>query len=173
MAPKSTTTKLPPIFSLEFIDTHFGKELLNDNNLQNYNDLFYLVERVETLFIEEEDILEDDAEYKNDLLSIRATNFHKILVKLEVFPCKDLFSRDLCHCTLEKRILASPIGAMDIISGLIFMDLYKIPHLDMLCNAHTMKAFMKGEDLVKIVLKEWVECPETFKRRANLAYPIS
>eukprot|EP01018_Ginkgo_biloba_P020137 Gb_27985 [translate_table: standard] len=90
MAPKAIVPELPPIFSLEFIDTHFGKELLNDNNLQSYNNLFYLVERVETLFIEEEDIYDDNAEYKSDLLSPQryqchispiCTHFHLVIYK--------------------------------------------------------------------------------------------
>eukprot|EP01018_Ginkgo_biloba_P030041 Gb_09786 [translate_table: standard] len=62
MAPKDVTPELPPISSLEFIDTHFGKELLADKNFKNYNYLFYLVEKVEASFADEEDILEDDVE---------------------------------------------------------------------------------------------------------------
>jgi len=36
--------------------TDIEKELLADNNLKNYNNIYYLVEKAETLFIEEEDI---------------------------------------------------------------------------------------------------------------------
>ena len=82
---------------------------------------------------------------------------------MEVFPCNDLFSRALYYGTLEKGILASPIGTMAIVSGLVFMDLYKIPHPDMVYNADIAKAFMRGKHLVKMVLKDWTECPEHFK----------
>eukprot|EP01018_Ginkgo_biloba_P038656 Gb_08457 [translate_table: standard] len=146
MAPKDAALDLPPIFSLEFTDTHFEKELLADKNLQNYNDLFYLIEKAEALFADEEDILEDNAEYRDDLLSIRATDLHKIAAKLEVLPYKDLFSRSLFKCTLEKGILASSTGAMAIISGPVFMDLYKMPQQDMVYNVNTTKAFMKGKE---------------------------
>eukprot|EP01018_Ginkgo_biloba_P040016 Gb_27258 [translate_table: standard] len=124
MAPKVVALELPSIIHLEFTDTHFGKQLLNDKNLQNYSDVYSLIERAETLFAEEEDILEDDANNKSDLLSLKASGLHKI-----------------------------------------------VP--DLLYNADTAKAFMKGKDLVKTVLKSWAEHPKTFKRRANLDYPNS
>eukprot|EP01018_Ginkgo_biloba_P026714 Gb_11440 [translate_table: standard] len=128
MAPKAAAFDLPAIFNLEFIDTHFGRELLANNNLKNYNDIYYLVEKEKTLFTGEEEISEDDVDYKSDLLSIKAAGLHKIATK---------------------------------------------PKPDMVYNADTTKAFMRGKELVKTVLKDLAERPKTFKKRANLDYPIS
>ena len=74
--------------------------------MRNYNDIYHEVERVESL--SKEEILEDNANYKSDLLSIKASSLHKITTKLEVLHYKDIFSISLYNCTLEKGIKARP-----------------------------------------------------------------
>eukprot|EP01018_Ginkgo_biloba_P033112 Gb_37952 [translate_table: standard] len=117
MAPKTAASELPIIFKLQFTDTHFGWECLANKNLKNYNDVYHEVEKSESLYVEEE-ISEDDVEYKSDLMLIKAAGLHKIAAKPEVFPCKDLFCKSLANCTLERGILGSPAGNVAIISGL-------------------------------------------------------
>ena len=43
----------------------------------------------------------------------------------------------------------------------------------MVYNANSAKAFLKEKGIVKIVLRDWAMNPNTFKKRANLDYPIS
>eukprot|EP01018_Ginkgo_biloba_P017023 Gb_03553 [translate_table: standard] len=104
---------------------------------------------------------------------IKVASLHKIAAKLEVFPCKDLFYKALRKCTLERGILSSPANNVAIVSGSVFLELYKMPQPNMVYNADSTKSFLKGKDIVKIVLRDWVVNPETFKRRAHLDYPIS
>eukprot|EP01018_Ginkgo_biloba_P032706 Gb_34985 [translate_table: standard] len=117
MASKTVASELSIIFKLQFMDTHFRWECLADKNLKNYNDVYHEVEHAESLYAEEE-VSEDDAKYKSDLMSIKAAGLHKIAAKLEVFPCKDLFCKSLANCALERGILGSPTGNVVIISGL-------------------------------------------------------
>eukprot|EP01018_Ginkgo_biloba_P005585 Gb_16651 [translate_table: standard] len=173
MAPKSSDTELPTIFKLQFNDTLLRRELMGDKNLKTYNDIYYEVEKAESLYAGQEEISEDDEEYKSDLLSIKAVGLHKIAAKPEVFPCKDLFSRSMKNYMLERGVLASPIGTLAIISRLVFRDLYKMPQPDLVYNANKTKAFLKGKYIVKTILRDWAEHPKTFKKRANLNYPIS
>eukprot|EP01018_Ginkgo_biloba_P005659 Gb_15701 [translate_table: standard] len=172
MASKATT-ELLAIFKLQFTNTHFGRELLGDKILNNYNDIYCVVEDVDILFAEEEEHLEDDARYKSDLMTLKAAGLQKIAAKPKVFPCKDLFSRAMKLCTLEQGLLVSPAGAVAILSGSVFWDLYKTPRSDMVYNTNATKAFLKGKDIVKTILKGWAERPETFKKKANLDHPIS
>eukprot|EP01018_Ginkgo_biloba_P035809 Gb_01042 [translate_table: standard] len=156
-----------------FTDTHFGWECLGDKNLKNYNGIYHEVEKAENLYAVEGEISEDDADYKSDLLLIKASSLHKIAAKLEVFPYKELFYKSLTNCVLEKGILGSPAGNVSIISGSVFFELYKMPQPDMVYNADSTKAFLKGKDIVKTTLKDWACNPNTFKKRAHLDYPIS
>eukprot|EP01018_Ginkgo_biloba_P007005 Gb_02753 [translate_table: standard] len=48
-----------------------------------------------------------------------------------------------------------------------------MPQLGLVYDAESVRALLKGKDLVKGVLKDWTERPETFKWRAHLDYPIS
>eukprot|EP01018_Ginkgo_biloba_P015894 Gb_33091 [translate_table: standard] len=155
MAPKIIASELPLIFKLQFIDTNFGRELLADKNLKTYNDVYYEVENVESLFAGEE-VSEDDATYKEDLLSLKVAGLHKIAAKPEVFPCKDLFARAVANCTLEQGILGSPVGTVAVISGSVFWDLYKMPQPDMVYNADVAKAFLKGKFDTDHVNQYWV-----------------
>jgi len=79
----------------------------------------------------------------------------------------------LNYCVLEKGLLASSIGMVAIIIGLVFQDLYKILQLDLVYNAELTKAFLKGKDLVKGFLKDWVRNSDTFKHKSCINYPIS
>eukprot|EP01018_Ginkgo_biloba_P039476 Gb_17394 [translate_table: standard] len=76
-------------------------------------------------------------------------------------------------CRVVKRKSRARQGTVAIITGPVFQDLYKMLRPNMVYDAETAKAFLKGRDLVKGVLKDWAENPDTFKRRAHLDYPIS
>jgi len=60
--------------------------------LKNYNDVYHEVEKVESLYAREEDISEDDAKYKSNLMSIKFVGLHKITTKPKVLAYKDIFS---------------------------------------------------------------------------------
>eukprot|EP01018_Ginkgo_biloba_P001112 Gb_13534 [translate_table: standard] len=125
------------------------------------------------LYEDQEEIFKDEEEYKSDLMSLKASGLHKIVAKPEVLPCKDLFSMAVSNCVLKRGLLTSPARTVAIIMGSVFQDLYKMLRPDLVYDAETAKAFLKGRDLVKGVLKDWVEDPDTFRRRTHLDYPIS
>lgn len=130
------------------------------------------MERTESLYADEEEISKDDVDYKSDLLSIKVVGLHKIIAKLDIFPYKYLFFKSLHKFTLERGILGSIVGNMAIVSGSVFLELYKMLPLDMVYNTNSTKAFLKGKEIIKIVLKDWVVNPKTFKKRVHLDYPI-
>eukprot|EP01018_Ginkgo_biloba_P023445 Gb_23998 [translate_table: standard] len=121
----------PAEVHLQFTNTLLVKELQMGERLHTYNNIYCEVERVDNLYIGQEEISEDEDYYKSDLMSIKDSGLHKIAAKLEVFPCKDLFSIVVGDCVLERGLLASPAGTMAIITGLVFQDLYRMPQLDL------------------------------------------
>eukprot|EP01018_Ginkgo_biloba_P009393 Gb_17530 [translate_table: standard] len=52
-------------------------------------------------------------------------------------------------------------------------DLYRMPEPDLVYDAESVAAFLRGKDLVKGVLRDWAEDLGKFKRRASVDYPIS
>eukprot|EP01018_Ginkgo_biloba_P024462 Gb_20161 [translate_table: standard] len=122
---------------------HFRWECLGDKKLRNNNDIYHEVEKAESLYAKEEEISEDDANYKTDLLSIKVIGLQKIAIKPKVLPCKDLFSKAMYNYTIEKGILGSPKGNVAIISGFVFLKLYKVPQPGIVYNADLSKAFLK------------------------------
>eukprot|EP01018_Ginkgo_biloba_P031240 Gb_22793 [translate_table: standard] len=48
-----------------------------------------------------------------------------------------------------------------------------MPQPDKVYDVDGANAFLKGKDIVKTVLRDWAMNCDTFKRRANLDYPIS
>ena len=72
-----------------------------DEIIHTYNDLYHEVERADRLYTDREELSEDEDQYHSDMLSLKASGLHRIAAKLEVFPCKDLFSHALNFCKLE------------------------------------------------------------------------
>lgn len=141
--------------------------------IRTYNDLYHEVERADKLYIDREEILEDEGHYKSDMLSLKASGLHCIAAKPEFFPCKDLFSYALNFCKLKKGRLASPIGTIIVIMGSILCDLYKMPRPDMVYTIESTTTFLKGKDSVKEVLRDWAKYPTKIKHRSSIDYPIS
>eukprot|EP01018_Ginkgo_biloba_P001831 Gb_26198 [translate_table: standard] len=144
MPPKASMSGAPVEVHLQFTDTLLGKELHMGKRLCTYNDIYCKIEMADNLYLGKEELFEDE-KYKSDLMSLKASGLHKIAAKAEVFACKDLFAVAMRDCRLERGLLASPAGTVAIVIG----------------------------DLVKGVLKDWVENLDTFKQRVYLDYPIS
>ena len=70
--------------------------------IHNYNDLYHEVEQADKLYEDQEELSEDEDQYRSDLLSLKASGLHCIVAKPEVFPCKDLFCHAMKHCRLER-----------------------------------------------------------------------
>eukprot|EP01018_Ginkgo_biloba_P017444 Gb_09493 [translate_table: standard] len=111
--------------------------------------------------------------YKSDMMSLKASGLHWIATRPEVFPCKDLVATTMNFCVLERGLLASRARTLAIITGSVFQDLYKMPQPDLVYDAESAKAFLKGRDLVKGVLRDWAKDPDTFKRKTHIDYPVS
>eukprot|EP01018_Ginkgo_biloba_P033897 Gb_27316 [translate_table: standard] len=130
MALRASTLGAPMDAHLQFTDTLLGKELHTGEKLCTYNDIYCEVEMAGTLYLGQEEVSESE-EYKSDLFSLKASGLHKIAKKLEVFPCKDLFTMAMSNGMLKRGLLTSPAGTVVVITGSIFQDLYKMPQPDL------------------------------------------
>eukprot|EP01018_Ginkgo_biloba_P007398 Gb_14174 [translate_table: standard] len=166
MASQAPAPGPPGDAHLQFTDTLLGKNctwaMLSTLTMT----------RADRLYADLDEPSEDQDQYKSDMLALKASGLHRIAAKPEIFPCKDLFAHAVNFCKIERGRLASPTGALAVITGSIFRDLYKMPEPDLVYNVESAAAFLKGKDLVKGVLKDWAEDPAKVKRRTTINYPI-
>lgn len=73
------------------MDSLLGKELHMGDKIQLYSDIYREVEGAHSLYSNLDEILEEEGEYKSDLMSLKTSGLHRITAKLEVFLCKHLF----------------------------------------------------------------------------------
>lgn len=60
-----------------------------------------------------------------------------------------------------------------VVTRLVFQDLYKMPKPDLVYDVESDAAFLKGQDLVNGVLKDWAEDAAKIKRWTTIDYSVS
>ena len=163
----------PPGAHLQCTNTNLGKELKMNEIIHTYNDLYHEVEQADKLYENQEELSEDEDQYRSDLLSLKASGLHRIATKSKVFPCKDLFYHAMNLCKLERGQLVSLAGTVAVITGSVFRDLYRMPRPNMVYTAKSAVAFFEESDMVKDVLRGWAEDAIKIKRHPSIDYPIS